>query len=122
MKIIEITGFFVKFSFDINQPAIFDLSKKINYGGGSIYQKFKNITPDTLHEDLKSIKDVDFFMTETMVQSFKFTVIEQDFEKVRHFSKVIVKLFKEIHGVKDPVNFEIEQKMVVTDTALQFNI
>lgn len=122
MKIIEITGFIIQFSFDINQPALFDLSKKINYGGGSIYQKFKNTTPENIHEDLKSIKDINFFMSETNCQSFKFTVIEKDFEKVRHFSKVIAKLFKEIHSFKETVNVEIEQKMVVTETALQFNI
>lgn len=122
MKIIEITGFIIQFSFDINQPAVFDLSKKINYSGGSIYQKFKNTTPKNIHEDLKSIKDINFFMSETNCQSFKFTVIEKDFEKVSHFSKVIAKLFKEIHSFKETVNVEIEQKMVVTETALQFNI
>lgn len=122
MKIIEITGFVVSFSLDTNKSTIPELSKKINYGGGSLYQKFKSTTSEKIHEELKSIKDVDFYMNETISQSFKFTVVEKEFETVRKFAKVITKLFKEIHGFNSDVNVVIEQTMLVTEVALEFKI
>lgn len=122
MKIIEITGFVVSFSLDTNKSTIPELSKKINYGGGSLYQKFKSTTSEKIHEELKSIKDVDFYMNETISQSFKFTVVEKEFETVRKFAKVITKLFKEIHDFNSDVNVVIEQTMLVTEVALEFKI
>jgi hypothetical protein len=122
MNIIEITGFVICFSFNPNESSVSCLSQKINYGNGSIYQKFKKSTPSTMHENLKSIKEVNFFMADTFSQSFKFTVVEKDFETARHFAKVMVNLLKEIHHFKEEVVVEIEQVMIVSEMALKFKI
>lgn len=125
MNIIETTGFVIKFKIeevknhDFN---ILDFFKKVNYGSGSFYQKFKNSCSKDLHEELKAIKDYDFYMMESLSFNFQIVFVGDDFEKAHKLSKVITKLVKELTSTTEKVQVSIERTFVAQNLCLEFGV
>ncbi len=125
MNIIETTGFVIKFKIEEIKNSdfkILDFFKKVNYGGGSFYQKFKNSCSEDLHEELKEIKDFDFYMKESLSFNFQIIFVGEDFEKAHKLSKVITKLVKELTGTTEKVQVSIEKTFVAQSLCLEFGV
>lgn len=124
MKIIETTGFLIKFSVDNknNDFSVIDFVHKINYGGGSMYQKFKKNVSESLSQDLKNIKDFDFFATDTLSDNFNFTLISSDFEQAKKLSKILANLVKELSLSNQKVQVSIERKFIAEELCIEFGV
>lgn len=116
LKITEITGFRIEFTLPLEglRDKIFT-TEGFNYGGGSLYQKFKNKVPESLHSAIKSLNDSNVFVMDAMDGNFSFAYHGRNHDKSEEVAKILVSMCKHVHNIDTEVQVKISKRMTVEE-------
>lgn len=107
-KIVEVYSFTFSFKLPIEHKDNSFSIHKFNYGGGSLYQKFKNKVNSNLYDSLKSLKYVDLYIKENLSDNnFSFIVMTENEYQAHNVARIMLDICKNVH------NIEIEERIPV---------
>ena len=113
-KIVEVYSYNFMFNLPIEEKDDSFSIKNFNYGNGSLFEKFKEKVPVSLHNGLKSFEEIDIYIKETNITGmFNFSLMVQEFHTAMELAQTIIQVCKHVHNI-----LELKTEVSFTRSAL----
>jgi hypothetical protein len=122
MGIVEILSYSLHFRVNGSmQPHELINNVFFNYGDESFYEKYKEHTPESLHEELKALDDLDLYLENNRDGYYQFFILTKEKSVAYSAFKTVVNLCKHLHGTTYTVDVIVKEKYVAeSPTTLSF--
>lgn len=115
IKEIEVTGFQIHMNLNGQERSKLFSVEKFNYGGGSLFQKFKHHVPKGIAERLKVFKDLDIYVSDGLSSSFVFTLVGSDKNTAVELAYCLSEIVAHVHDFHDVVNVSIVKRFIAEE-------
>jgi hypothetical protein len=115
IKEIEVTGFQIKFKLDGVTRSNLLTVEKFNYGGGSLFQKFKSHVPEVMANRLKEFKDLDIYVSDGLTTDFTFTLVGGQKDIAVALAYSLSEIVAHVHDYHETVNVTIIKRFVAEE-------
>lgn len=113
MGLIEVLSYSLQVRIDgSNEPHPLINNVLFNYGDESLYEKYKESTPDSLHEELKALDDLDLYLESNQNGYYNFFILTKEKIVAQTAFSTVVRLCKHLHGSKIMVDAIMKEKYI----------
>lgn len=113
MGLVEILSYSLHFRVNgSNEPHVLINNVFFNYGDKSLYEKYKEHTPKSLHDDLKALDELDLYLENNRNGYYQFFIVTKDKSVAHSAFKTIISLCKHLHGSTYTVDAIVKEKYV----------